>query len=167
MEHTARGHAPDSAEAVRVLLVEDQPEFRDLLAILLGRSGDYRVQAADVTCWLDDVRASEPDVLLLDLTLDGIDATPSIPKVVADCPTTMVAALTGNLAEDREQTTLAAGAFVFYEKTWMSRLPEYLPADLALFRRALAGEDVLAPSATTRRLSTGAPVPEDAGQRQL
>ena len=63
----------------------------------------------------------------------------------------MVAALTGRPAEEEERSTLAAGAFVFYEKDLVGKLAGLLSRDLELFRRALAGEDLLAPSALARR----------------
>lgn len=51
-----------------------------------------------------------------------------------------------------ERRALSAGAFVFYEKTWIAtHLAEYLVSDYQLFRRALDGEDVAAPLALTRR----------------
>jgi hypothetical protein len=66
----------------------------------------------------------------------------------------MVAALTARPAEAEERSTLAAGAFVFYEKDFLARLPELWLHDLALFRRALAGEAVVTPSALVRRAGT-------------
>jgi DNA-binding NarL/FixJ family response regulator len=141
--------------AVRVMLVEDQPAFRELVAILLRKSSGFVVHSADLDRWFDDVREQGPDIVLLDLGLDdGVDAVESIPRLVARCPTTMVAALTARPAEEEERSTLAAGAFVFYEKCVLERLPQLLLHDLALFRRALAGEDVVAPSALVRRTST-------------
>lgn len=136
--------------AIPVMFVEDEPAFRELITAVLGRDGRYRLHAAEVGRWLEDVRETCPDILLLDLTLDGVDAVPWIPKVVASCPSTMVAALTARPADGR-QPVLTAGAFVFYEKTALPHLPDRLERDLDLFRRALEGHDVLAPSALRTR----------------
>jgi hypothetical protein len=63
----------------------------------------------------------------------------------------MVAVLTAMAAEEQESRSLAAGAFVFYEKATIAQLPEMIAEDHASFERALAGEDVMAPSALVRR----------------
>jgi DNA-binding NarL/FixJ family response regulator len=148
------------AEAgISVFLVDDEPGFRELVVTLLSREHGFSVQAADLDRWVEDIREQCTDVALIDLGLSGDgDALEAIPKLVASCPTTMVAALTGRPAEEEERSTLAAGAFVFYEKDVVDRLAELLMHDLALFRRALAGEDVIAPSALTRRVPDRAAV---------
>lgn len=100
------------------------------------------------------VTEHQPDVLLLDLGLSDVPDQHLIPKLMVAAPQTMIAVLTGRAAEDREQATLAAGAFTFYEKTMIGRgLAEYVRADRVLFDRAIAGEDVVAPSAVSRRPS--------------
>lgn len=61
----------------------------------------------------------------------------------------MVAALTARPVED-QQPVLAAGAFVFHERIALHHLPDHL--DLPeRFRHALAGHEVLAPSALNSR----------------
>lgn len=144
-------------EPIQVMTVEDDPSFRKLLAVLLGACGRFRVHAADLDRWLEDVHETPPDILLLDLTLDAQDAVPHIPGIVAACPTTMVAALTARPAEDEERSVLNAGAFTFYEKTRIHRLPDDLAEDLVLFRKALDGHDIVAPSALSRRQTTNEP----------
>lgn len=119
-------------------------------------AGPYRLQAADVHRWFEDVCQACPDVVLLDLTLEGSDVVPWIPKVVARCPDTMVAALTARPAEE-QRPVLDAGAFVFYEKAGLQQLPDRLEHDLALFRRALAGHQVLAPAALRPRTADTQP----------
>jgi hypothetical protein len=64
----------------------------------------------------------------------------------------MIAIFSALDADDEEASALRAGAFAYYEKSLATRaLPEILAEDYALFRRALAGEDVCAPSAADRR----------------
>jgi two-component system, OmpR family, response regulator len=150
---TAGKGATVTASPILVLTVEDDPSFRSLLSTVLSARGRYEVRAADLDHWLEDVCASPPDVLLLDLTLRDEDAVPHIPKVVVACPRTMVAALTARPAVEEESSVLSAGAFVFYEKSQIRELPDQLEEDLALFRRSLAGESVAAPSALVRRPS--------------
>jgi DNA-binding response OmpR family regulator len=139
------------ATPIIVLTVEDDPSFRSLLSTVLRTCGRFKVRAADLDRWLEDVRTEPPDILLLDLTLGSEDAVPYIPRIVAECPTTMVAALTARPALEEEPAVLAAGAFTFYEKTDIRVLPDRLAEHFALFCRSLAGESVAAPSSLLRR----------------
>ena len=141
----------------QILTVEDDPRFRKLLTTVLSKCGRYHVRAADLDRWREDLQETPPDVLLLDLRLGTQDTVADIPGIVRACPTTMVAALTARAAEDEEPSVLTAGAFTFYEKIGIHRLPDYLEEDLALFRRALTGEDVVAPSALSRRRTSHEP----------
>ena len=137
----------------RVVVVDDEPGIRRILELTLRRTGRYEVVAQVGTGEeaLVAVAEHEPDVVLLDLMLGlewGVDL---IVPILARSPRSMVAILTALSAEREEDAALTAGAFVFYEKTMVVSLVEYLDRDLALFRRALAGHDVLAPSALQRR----------------
>jgi hypothetical protein len=66
----------------------------------------------------------------------------------------MVTALTARRPEQYEAAVRCAGAFAFYEKRNTARLADHLAEDRDLFERALAGEDVVAPSALVRRPGT-------------
>ncbi|MEX0835683.1 MAG: response regulator, partial [Nitriliruptor sp.] len=100
---------------------------------------------------LEAIAEHTPDVVLLDLMLGPEWGVDLIAPVLARSPGTMVAILTALSAEREEDAALSAGAFVYYEKTMVVNLVEYLDRDHALFRRALDGDDVLAPSALQRR----------------
>jgi CheY-like chemotaxis protein len=141
-----------------VLLVEDDPDYRSLIARLLRRDGRFEPREADVTRWFHEVCSCQPAVLLLDLTLDGVDTVAALPQVVASCPTTMVTALTARRPEQYEAAVRCAGAFAFYEKHNTACLPDHLAEDRDLFERALTGEEVVAPSALARRPGTTPPV---------
>jgi DNA-binding response OmpR family regulator len=61
------------ARPLRVLVVDDEPPIVDLLAGYLGREGWAVASAADGLAALDAVRAHDPDVVILDVMLPGID----------------------------------------------------------------------------------------------
>ena len=82
------------ASARRVLVVEDDPDVSELLALLLRTEG-YAVEAVDSTFGVaDTIRRARPDVILLDLglpyrsggslleALEADPATAGIPVVV-------------------------------------------------------------------------------------
>lgn len=139
---------------LRVAICDDDPVFRRLLRRVLHNHaevvGDVGTGDEALTL-LEDTR---PDVLLLDVQLGDESVLGLLPPLLRAGPTTMIAALTGLDAASWEREVLVAGAFVYYEKTHVLDLPTLLTEDVALFQRALAGEDVLAPSALGRRPTT-------------
>ncbi|MGW7685347.1 response regulator [Kribbella sp. NPDC054772] len=94
-------------EAVRVLLADDHPVYRDGLAMLLGSLDGIEVvgTAADGVQAVERARELQPDVVVMDVQmprLDGIEATRSI---TADSPHIGIVVLT--MAEE-DQTLFAA-----------------------------------------------------------
>lgn len=137
-----------------VVLADDEEDYRYVLRRGLERGGRFRVlaEASTGSETLEHVTEHQPSVLLLDLGLpDGSDDA-LIGQLLMAAPQTMIAIMTGRSAEERESATRAAGAFTYYEKAMIGRgLLDYLETDCALFERAISGEDVVAPSAVSRR----------------
>jgi DNA-binding response OmpR family regulator len=61
------------ARPLRVLVVDDEPPIVDLLAGYLEREGWTVASAADGPAALEAVQAHDPDVVILDVMLPGID----------------------------------------------------------------------------------------------
>lgn len=141
-----------------VVLADDEEDYRFVLRRGLERGGRFRVLAEAGTGpeAVEHVTEHQPSVLLLDLDLsDGSDDA-MIGQLLRAAPQTMIAIMTGRSAEERESTSRAAGAFTYYEKAMIGRgLLDYLEIDCSLFERAIGGEDVVAPSAITRRARPG------------
>jgi two-component system response regulator TctD len=64
---------PDNVPPVKVLLVEDNPAMQTTLRRSFERRGIQVVSCADGALALERWRASVPDVVLLDLSLPGVD----------------------------------------------------------------------------------------------
>jgi DNA-binding NarL/FixJ family response regulator len=143
-----------------VVVVDDEPALLEIISITLGTAGPFEVvgRAKDGDEALALAEEHQPDVILLDLILGSERGVDLIAPLMRATPRTMIAALTALPAEAEEASTLRAGSFVFYEKGMLTSLPRYLETDLELFRRALDGEDVVAPSALVRRPRTTPPV---------
>lgn len=97
---------------IRVLVVDDHAMVRTGLAAVLAADGDIEVvaQAADGRAAVTEAVASNPDVVLMDLSMpvvDGVDATRA---VMAALPATRVVVLTTFADHDRVRRALAAGA---------------------------------------------------------
>jgi len=98
--------------SLRILLVEDNPENRDMLSRRLIRRGHQLTFAADGVEALERVGADLPDLVLMDLSLpimDGWEATRRI-KANAETRHIPVIALTAHAMVGDREHALAAGA---------------------------------------------------------
>jgi DNA-binding NarL/FixJ family response regulator len=139
------------AGTVRVLLVDDHALVRAGLAALLDGSGAVTVvgQAADGRSAADLVEQCRPDVVLMDLSMPGMDGVAATRAVLAQRPETAVVILTSFSEQPRVRGALEAGAVGFL-------LKDSDPADLvAGVRSAARGEAPLDPR-VTRALLPGA-----------
>jgi len=67
----------------RVLVVDDDPQIRDVLRIALGQAGHEVLESADGLAALDAVRREGPDLIVLDIGLpemDGLDVCREVRK---------------------------------------------------------------------------------------
>ena len=66
--------------ANRILIVDDHPLTRDALASLLEQHGfDVVGQAPDGESAIEQARALAPDIVLLDLSMPGLDGLAAAP----------------------------------------------------------------------------------------
>ncbi len=82
--------APEENGAIRIVIADDHPIFRDGLRKLLALEDEFVVvgEAKDGNEVLDVVRQTEPDILLLDLrmpALDGLSVLQSLKTISARC----------------------------------------------------------------------------------
>ena len=95
----------------RILIVEDDELNRDSLRRLLLRRGYEIVLAVDGTEGVEVARVEAPDLILMDMSLPGIDGWEATRRLKGDPETraTPIIALTAHaMASDRD-TALAAG----------------------------------------------------------
>ena len=98
--------------AVRILLVEDNQVFRDALQLLLGMRADVEVVAAvaDGTQVLDAVEQHQPDVVLMDFRLPGMDGVQATTALKEARPDIGVVVLTASANSREIEALYAAGA---------------------------------------------------------
>ena len=102
---------------LRVVVVDDTADLRDLLKIALTRGGFEVVgEAGDGQQGIDMVRLHHPDVVLLDLAMpvmDGIEALPQIRRLM---PKGKIVVLSGFGAQHMSERAVNAGADGYVQK---------------------------------------------------
>lgn len=132
---------PDDA-TMRVLVVDDHEVFSDAVAMLLARQPDVRLvgsaRDADEAIELLQVGTEdEPDVVLMDLDLPGLDGIGATRRIRELSPDSKVVVLTAIQDPEVIADALAAGACGYVPKT--SAVDDLMD----VVRRAAAGELVM------------------------
>jgi DNA-binding NarL/FixJ family response regulator len=104
---------------VIVLVVEDAVRVRDRLAALLRDVPGVAdvVQAAGLAEALHALRARGPDLVVLDLHLNGESGLTFIPAVRRERPRAVVIVVTNDPSERHRRRSLAVGADHFFDKS--------------------------------------------------
>jgi len=113
---------------VRVVIVDDTYDLRELLRLALTRGGMEVVgEAGDGLEGIEAVRTERPDVVLLDLSMpvmDGLEALPSIRRLV---PAAKIIVLSGFGATQMSERALATGADGYLQKGMsLKRILDYV-----------------------------------------
>jgi DNA-binding NarL/FixJ family response regulator len=97
---------------LRVLIADDQPVVRDGLAMLLGLIDDVEVvaTAADGLEAVEHARSQQPDVVLMDLRMPGLEGAEATRQILASLPHTRVLVLTTYADDEFLFGALQAGA---------------------------------------------------------
>lgn len=104
----------------RIVVAEDEKPLAQMVATYLSRDGFHVEQAHTGVQALDSVRAEEPDVLILDLGLPGLDGIEVCRRVraMSEC---YVLILTARGGENDKLMGLAAGADDYITKPFSVR----------------------------------------------
>ncbi len=136
--------------AISVLIVEDDPNIRELLQLYLEKDGYAVTQAADGGQGLEKFRAIKPDIVLLDVMMPVMDGW-AVCKAIRAEGNTPVIMLTAKGETDDKVTGLKAGADDYVTKPF--EMKELLARIEAVLRRAdRGGEDVKARRLTFDKL---------------
>ena len=132
--------------AARVLIVDDHPLTRDALSALLVQQGfDVVGDAADGEAAIARARELNPDIVLLDLTMPGMDGLTALPAICEAAPDCEVVVLTASDAEENLLDAIRAGASGYLLKTEP-------PEQIAAFLRGVARGDAALSGGVARRL---------------
>ena len=134
----------------RIFIVEDHPITREGFRTVLAQTTDLEVvgEAADGASALSEIEAADPDLVLLDLMIngsDGIEVTKQIRSRYADLPVLIVSAHSESVYAER---AVRAGAQGYLAK---QEPPDAL---LDAVRTVLSGKLYLSPAMRERLLGS-------------
>ena len=111
--------SPSTASPIRLILVDDHVVLRAGLANVLSFEPGMKVvaQGGDGAAALELWRKHEPDVMLLDLCMPGIDGVETLQRLRREFPAARVLILTSSEAPEEVRHALAAGACGYVTKT--------------------------------------------------
>jgi DNA-binding NarL/FixJ family response regulator len=150
--------APGAPAPIRVLVVDDQELVRSGFCVILDAADGITVvgEAANGEAAVSQVAAHEPDVVLMDIRMPGMDGLEATRLITGGAPAApKVVMLTTFDLDDYVYEALRAGASGFLLKD----SPRH---DLiAAVRAAAAGDALLAPSVTRRLIEAFARRPPE------
>jgi two-component system cell cycle response regulator DivK len=96
----------------KILLVEDEPDTRELVRLTLELDGHEVIEASTAEDGISRARSAGPDLILMDLSLagkfDGLEATKRL-RADSAFDATPIIALTAHALESDRERSLAAG----------------------------------------------------------
>lgn len=155
----------ETGEKIRVVVVDDHAMVRSGLATFMDTYEDLELvgEAASGEAAVQVCEHVQPDVVLMDLKLPGMDGVAATRAILGSLPMVRVLAVTSYQEGDLVQEALSAGATGYL-------LKDVEPDELAkAIRGAHAGRPTLAPEATKKliQVATGpAPLGHDLSDRE-
>ena len=108
----------NDCKPIRVMLVDDHLMVRDGLHTFLSLQDDIEIvaEASDGQEALDLCGQAQPDVILMDIVMPGMDGPTATEKILADYPNVKVIALTSFVDVDLVQRAIQSGAISYLLK---------------------------------------------------
>lgn len=103
----------------RAVIVEDNPELRELYAFMVNGIENYSIVNAYESCEaaLSNLRNDKPDLIFMDLELPGMSGIEGIWKIKKQYPNIEILVITILENDDAVFRALAAGASAYLSKT--------------------------------------------------
>lgn len=101
---------------IRILIVDDETDFVDVLAIRLERAGEKVWTAFTGSECMDILGEKDIDVVILDIRMPGMDGIQVLKEIMIHYPLTEVILLTGHSSAETAVEGLKLGAFDYLVK---------------------------------------------------
>src|ERR1051325_11138318 len=102
--------------SARIMVVDDEPGIRSLLATVLAKANYEVAEAGDATALREAFNGPQPEVMLLDLKLPDAEGMELLPLIKKQWPQTEVIILTGHATIDAAVNATKLGAYDFQKK---------------------------------------------------
>jgi DNA-binding NarL/FixJ family response regulator len=111
-----------STDIVRVLIVDDQMPFRTVARTVVGIAAGFEVagEAASGEEAVEAARALDPDLVLMDINMTGMNGVEATRLIVEQLPDTVVLLVSTYQADDLPSEAETCGAAAYVHKEDMS-----------------------------------------------
>jgi EAL domain-containing protein (putative c-di-GMP-specific phosphodiesterase class I)/ActR/RegA family two-component response regulator len=125
-------------DRIRVVLADDEMSHRAMVARVLERSGCFTIvgQAPDGHFAIDLAATSQPDLMILDLSMPTMGGLEALPEILSSSPRTKVVLYSGSVTRQSDRR-LPSGASAFLGK---SLNPDQLIEELLVVMGSAAGD---------------------------
>jgi CheY-like chemotaxis protein len=109
---------PSAGPGIRVYICEDDDALRQLLRVSLEEDGDIRVvgDAGDGRTGVEGIEVTQPDIVVLDLGLPGLDGIDAIPLIRRGAPDAQIIVFSGFQASQWSGLAMRLGVARYVEK---------------------------------------------------
>jgi DNA-binding NtrC family response regulator len=143
--------------AAKILVVDDESEIRDVLTEVLEAAGFEVIAAADGAAALEQARASQSAVILLDLTMPRMGGMAALPEIKRFAPEIPVIICTAHTDIHTAVQAMRLGAYDYLTK------PFDMDILMLAVKRALEREELRAHVAELKSQGEGASLVERMG----
>jgi DNA-binding NarL/FixJ family response regulator len=109
----------DAADPVDVFVVDDHPAIREVLSSMIGEEAGMRAigSRSNAEEALPRIQTLDPDVAIVDISLDGVDGLTLTRRISAKCPDTSVLIFSMYAEHVYAERAIRAGASGYLPKT--------------------------------------------------
>ena len=108
--------------AVRLLTVDDQPLFREAARAVVAQTPDFELvgEAADGQAAIRVAREVDPDMVIVDVRMAGMDGIETTRALTAEDPTRLVVLVSSADVRELSDLARASGAGALLRKHWLT-----------------------------------------------
>ncbi len=107
---------------VNIIAVDDQASFRNALGAMIAGTRDFELvgEAADGPAGLELVREADPDMVLLDVRMPGMDGIELAKRLRAEDPDRVIVLASSTPPYELSRLARACGAAALVQKQWLT-----------------------------------------------
>ncbi len=116
LEEREEEKKPEKKKGLKILVIDDDPQVRDLLNDFLDKEGYDVSLASNGIGGLSKVKSEKPDLVLVDINMPEMDGLEVLKRVKEDNPSLTVIMISGGQDMETARKTLEMGAYDYITK---------------------------------------------------